>query len=125
MNYPLTLAWLLGSAALAVTHWFAIEASLYWYYWWFDILMHFWGGLLLGFGFHLLAGFSYVRLQLRFWQLFLALSVVIIGWEVFEYLIGLYDPATYVFEVSKDLLVGYGGGLLAHIIMNSRYNNAI
>ena len=48
----LVILFLLSALAFAVTHLVATAGSLYWYYWWFDIVMHFWGGLLLGLGVH-------------------------------------------------------------------------
>ena len=111
-----------GSAGLAVTHLFAVEASLYWYYWWFDIVMHFWGGMLLGVGLHILASFSLWRFTPNVWQVCLGMASVIIAWEVFEYVVGLYDPNSYVVDVAKDVVVGFSGGLLAHVALINRYN---
>lgn len=125
MSLPRIGAWLAVSAAFAATHLFAIEASLYWYYSWFDSMMHLWGGLLLGSGIHMFARFSLWRHTPQLAEVLLVITVVVITWEVFEYIAGLYSPATYIADTVKDVVLGYGGGLLAHVIINSRYNRTI
>jgi hypothetical protein len=43
------------------------------------------------------------------------LFFIMIAWEVFEWSAGLFNPPTFVFDVSKDLFFGLIGGLLAYV----------
>jgi hypothetical protein len=47
MIHPIVVFFLLMSSIFAGVHYAAMVANLYSYFWWFDIVMHFWGGLLL------------------------------------------------------------------------------
>jgi hypothetical protein len=108
---------LLLSVAFATTHYFAVLASLYWYYSWFDIVMHFWGGGLIALGVHSLSTFSFVHCRPDY-KIILGVLILITGtWEIFEWFVGLYEPATYLLDTAKDVIVGFSGGLLAHTIL--------
>lgn len=88
----------------------AIEYSLYWKLWWYDIPMHFLGGLILG-G---IAVWFFGSLHERF-EYFRGLSVPVftlgfvlfggIAWEIYEYHYGLsYNPMIgYWVDTLKDL----------------------
>ena len=121
----LVALFLLSSTAFAAVHLIATAGSLYWYYWWLDVVMHFWGGVLLGAGVHALSrlkSFSFTP------TLTLMLSVLItaaISWELFEWFTGLYNPASYLLDTTQDLLLGLGGRLLAHFILSHLYNRKI
>lgn len=109
-----TITFLLLSVSFAATHILAVEASLYWYHWWFDIMMHLWGGFLVAFAVLLACRCDVWRCRPQLWQVLLALGIITVSWEVFERLIGLYDPATYWRETIQDLLVGFIGGLIGY-----------
>lgn len=99
---------LILSALLATLHLWAFEEFLYWRYVWFDILMHFLGGLALG---------VFLAAFLNAWRpmLFLvACTAILTGWELFEYLLGFPREANYVFDTALDLLMGTLGMLLAY-----------
>ncbi len=121
----LVIFFLVSSAIFALTHYLAVAGSLYWYYWWFDSVMHFWGGLLLGIGVHALCSLRSVPLSPTLPLLLLVITVVVVSWEVFERIVGLYNSSTYVFDTSKDIILGFGGGLLAHFILRRLYNKTI
>lgn len=119
MVHPIVLFFVIFSGLFAAVHKFAVKASLYWYYWWFDILMHFWGGILIGLGVHTFCSFRRIHIRPSLWLVLIALCVSTVTWEIFELYAGLFDPATHLFDTSKDIVVGFSGGLLAHIIMRN------
>lgn len=101
----------------AAAHNFAMATSLYWFYPWFDIPMHFWGGALVSLGLFSLYSFKPTPISPSLAITVLALLLVAISWEVFERVIDSYNPVTYIFDTSKDLLVGLFGGLSAHFLL--------
>jgi len=121
----LMIPFLLSSIAFAVIHVVATVGSLYWYYWWFDIMMHFWGGLLIGLGVHALCRLNSVKLRPTFSLVFIVVAVAAISWELFEWFTGLYNPNSYVMDTLLDVALGFGGGLLAHFILSHLYNKRI
>lgn len=115
----LVIVFLALAAAFAVVHTFALAASLYWYYWWFDIVMHFWGGMLTSLGVHALSTFSRAPFRPTLSTVLLTLFIVTVSWEVFEWLTGLWQPEAYLVDTIHDLLLGFGGGLLAHLALRT------
>lgn len=115
---PQAIVWifLLISSAFATIHTLAVATSLYWYYSWFDIIMHFWGGILTVLGVYALCSLKHIPLKPTTVIIFSTLFIIMISWEVFERSVGLYNPSTYVFDVSKDLIVGLLGGLLGYLV---------
>ncbi|MCA9354995.1 hypothetical protein KC865_00380 [Candidatus Kaiserbacteria bacterium] len=118
MVHGKVIIFLILSVVFAITHLVAVVASLYWYYWWFDILMHFWGGVLVGLGVHSICTFSRFNCPATLQMVVITLVVMTGAWEVFEYFAGLYEPATYLPDTIKDVIVGFSGGLLAHYILS-------
>jgi predicted membrane-bound dolichyl-phosphate-mannose-protein mannosyltransferase len=108
---------LILSIVFALTHYFAMQYSLYWHFSWFDIVMHFWGGGLLALGVHALSTFSRLHFKPTLPILLVVLSVAIFSWEIFERSVGLFDPETYVYDTVKDIILGFAGGLLAHLML--------
>ncbi|MBP9771319.1 MAG: hypothetical protein KBD16_00125 [Candidatus Pacebacteria bacterium] len=111
---------LLGLAALAavvfVLNYIAGLYYLFWVYWWYDIMMHFITGAAVG-GF---AAWSTLRVRPTisasslFWIVFGAIMVVGIGWEIFEYMNGMYVGETrIVFDTVCDLILDTLGAFLA------------
>lgn len=114
---PQAIVWifLLTSSVFAAVHNFAVTASLYWYYWWFDILMHFWGGALVVVGVYALCSLKHVPLKPTAFIIFMTLFIAMGTWEIFEWQAGLFDPATHMFDTIKDVLVGLTGGLVGYL----------
>lgn len=112
-----TALFLVLSGLFALVHQFAVAATLYWYFWWFDILMHFWGGALIVLGVFVFSGFSFSSFKPSLKIVLLTLVLVTVTWEVFEWFVGLYEPVTYLRDTVKDLVVGLGGGLLAYGVL--------
>jgi len=123
MLHGIVIVFVLLAGIFAFVHILAVTASLYWYYWWFDIVMHFWGGALLALGVHAFATFRVVHLRPSTVVVLVVLTGATVTWEVFEFLAGLYDSATYGFDTTKDIAVGFGGGLLTHAFLRNRYND--
>lgn len=80
-------------------------------------MMHFWGGLLITLAVFVLSGFSFSSIRPTFLVVIFVLLTVTITWELFEWLVGLYEPSSYLRDTAKDLVVGLGGGLLTHAIL--------
>jgi hypothetical protein len=114
---PQIIVWifLLISGAFATVHRLAVETSLYWYYSWFDIIMHLWGGALIVLGVFALCSLKHVPLKPTTFIITTTLFILIVGWEVFERMAGLYEPSTYIYDVSKDIIVGITGGAIGYL----------
>jgi len=121
----LAIIFLVFSTAFAIVHLVAMAGSLYWYYWWFDVFMHTWGGLLLALGVHAICRFKSVRLKPTLFLVFTTLCVVTVSWEIFEWTNKLYNPIRYVADTTQDILFAFGGGLLTHFILSHLYNRRI
>lgn len=119
MINKIVIAFLVLATLFTLTHSVALAASLYWYYWWFDVLMHFWGGVLVGLGIHAFATFRWFRLEPTTRLVLLALLIATGCWEVFEWMVGLYNHTMYVADTIQDLLLGFSGGLLVHATLKS------
>ncbi len=117
MPPPIVWIFLIIGSTFASVHNFAIAASLYWYYSWFDILMHFWGGVLIALGVQAACAFKFLPLKPTLTLTLLTLFGTMILWEIFERAVGLFDPATYLFDTSKDLIVGLVGGLVGYTLI--------
>lgn len=97
------------SLAIAVLHNWAIANYVYWRYVWFDVPVHYLGGLTIGV-------FTVTLLRERRVAWFVAMvAAVIIGWEVFEYFFGIPRQSNYWFDTSLDVLLGACGAILAYI----------
>lgn len=119
MPAPIVWIFLIIASTFASVHNFAEAASLYWYYSWFDILMHFWGGFLVALGVHALCTFKFVPLRPTLTLTLITLLVAMVSWEIFERAVGLYDQSLYVWDTAKDLLDGLCGGLIGFIVLKN------
>jgi len=117
MLRPIVWIFLLLSSLFMLTHLFAMYASLYWYYSWFDIVMHFSGGVLIGVGLHALGTFSRIKKRPNRLVVFGVALLFVIVWEIFEWFAGLYDPATHLIDTLHDIFNGLAGAFLAHEII--------
>lgn len=114
---------LILAGAIFILNEVAVERYLYWYFWWYDIMMHFLGGVVIG-------GIA-VWMQLRLLPaassrttmitVLASIALVGIGWEIFEYVI---DP-TYaeqpgiVFDTALDLVMDTIGALIAALVITT------
>ena len=102
------------SGLVYILHVRAMELSFYWTYWWFDILVHTLTGFVVG----LLTVFLAYRLFPSLSRMqailisFLAVFLVAVAWEFFEYINGLARaPESYMLDTAVDIVVGMLGGL--------------
>lgn len=98
------------SSMLAVFHSWALSAYLYWQYVWLDVPVHLLGGLTLGMVF-----IAVVR-KFRPYSYILFMIAIVLGWEVFEAVIGTSREANFIFDTSLDVLMGAVGGVLAYFL---------
>lgn len=118
----------LSASLVLVLHTIAMERTLYFTYRWFDIPMHFLGGLALGwFSTYFLARFFPERS--RAFSLFLGAtlcSVLLLAlvWEGFELIYGIAVSAeNYLTDTMGDILIGLAGGTLAAITARQPISN--
>ncbi len=103
---------------LAGTHFLALTFFLYWKLWWFDVVMHFFGGITVALGFFTLKDlvrqipdrFLYV-VPIMAGALF-----VILAWEIFEYQFGLFKSDGYVVDTVTDIVLGLVGAFLGFLL---------
>lgn len=116
---PQAVVWifLFISSLFASVHSVAVSMSLYWYYWWFDIMMHFWGGMLVVLGVYAVCSLKHIPLKPTSLLIFATLFFLMLIWELFEWKVGLFNPATHLFDTLKDIIVGFSGGLIGYLLM--------
>lgn len=128
MSYRFHTSVILGASAIVFfTNFFATKAYLYWYIWWFDIMMHFVSGIIVGyFGMFIATLIWKKSLQLsqrKKLLLFVValLTSLLIGmiWEILEYSMGLIqNTPELVFDTVSDLIDDVSGGILAWALAN-------
>ncbi len=107
--FPLALIFLAAHLA-------ALRFHLYWYLPWYDMAMHTAGGFLTIMGFIMFRSLGSRRLGLADWLLPWGLLLVMVAWEVFEYVYGVAGShPSYAVDTAIDLLCGATGGLLAYL----------
>ena len=114
---PIVWWFLWLSLLFAATHLTAMTYFLYWHFWWFDILMHSWGGILIAMGIHSLATLPHVPVRATYRWLFLALFVATLSWEGFERYFGLFEADGYWVDATQDVVLAFFGGLLTHHVL--------
>lgn len=111
MRLRLLLGILILSGIIFVLQDIALAEFLYWRWWWFDILMHFLGGVLVG----ALALFVSDLFKTPFTLTFVIFLVGIgVGWEVFERMFGLYNAIGYWEDTILDLIMDTIGALIVY-----------
>lgn len=109
MRFAWLLSALILASTLALLQHYALANLLYWYYPWFDTMMHFLGGLAL-------ASFGVALLAKRRAFIFLgAMFGIAVGWEFFELVINAEREANFVFDTSLDLLMDALGMTVTYI----------
>ncbi len=108
------LAWfftaLIASLVLATVHYVALTQYLYWTYRWLDTPMHILGGFALA---SLLIAFLFRYRPLYFVT---GMLIIAVGWEVFEFALGLPQPRDYVLDTAYDLINDTIGAGIAFIL---------
>lgn len=108
---------LILAGAVFILNEVAVENFLYWRFWWYDIMMHFLGGVVIG-------GIA-IWMLLRFRpdssrrvvvvNVLTSILLVGIGWEIFEYIIDptYAEQANIVFDTGLDLVMDTIGAFVA------------
>lgn len=122
MNRRLILAVIFFLTVLiAVLHSAAIEHHLYWKFWWFDMVVHFLGGVIVSLGalwFLFLSRYvpaPSVGRNGMFAIALLAIVVIGISWEVFEVLSGIPIEENFVFDTCIDLMMDLLGACVGYV----------
>jgi len=113
---------------VSLFHFFALKLFLYWTTDWFDILMHFLGGALIG-----LIVISFIQrlhngkevLNKRLLSISVILAVVAIGlsWELWELFVGFTDVLSDRTDTIIDLIMDLIGGTSAIIYYYFKHTN--
>lgn len=110
---------LLLALIIAFLHFMANQYYLYWSYWWADIVMHCLGGLFIG-----LSAFWFLRYEVpigvrntfpHFPVAFVAMIVVGLVWEYFEFVTGAHASFNYPLDTLLDFSTNIAGFLLAYL----------
>lgn len=115
---------LILSTILLVLHLLASEYAWYWHYWWFDIVMHFLGGFVLGlFGMWFVLRLNMeIRTRAVFYTIVAGTMVIAVGWEVFEYIHDIAGRGHYIVDTTTDLMLGAFGAAYAYITVRQKDN---
>jgi hypothetical protein len=117
MLQPMVLIFVPVAILFALVHFFALELSLYWHYWWFDIVMHFWGGTLIALGVMALTSFRRVTIRPTYWLVFTITFVMVIVWEIFEWQAGIVDPVQEWQDTFLDMALGFAGSGIGFVTL--------
>ena len=118
---PLFIEFFLILILVAVLHYAATIFFLYWAVAWFDILMHFLGGLLIGLmTLYIFFTSGYVKYPNGHWVVVLSVTlgaVLIVGlaWELWELFAGLSDVLKDRADTILDLIMDMIGGSVAFL----------
>ncbi|MEK7530400.1 MAG: hypothetical protein AAB573_00875 [Patescibacteria group bacterium] len=96
---------LVASVVILAMHLAAFEYYLYWRFWWYDLIMHAMGGVIIA-SIALVFGVqSYARP--------VALAVVVgCAWEIMEYMAGIRIGKNYAFDTVLDVIADMSGAIL-------------
>jgi len=125
-THPLFISWSLLLVVVAALHIFALEFSLYWLYSWFDIMVHFLGGVFVGLSalwFFFQSGYTMTRQSIQNVILVAGGSIIFIGvgWEIFEVLAGIPIEENFVLDTIIDLIMDALGTFIAGFIFVKVY----
>lgn len=107
------------SFVVAAAHATALNFYLYWTFWWFDLSVHFLGGLWVA----LTSLWIYIfirgdkELSRRRTFFIVLISIIVVGglWEAFEYFAGISPGNNFIIDTTTDGLMdllGAGAGIL-------------
>ncbi len=110
-----TIFFLIAFSLLAVIHVIAIALYLYWHFFWFDILMHLFGGAVIALGIYTLVDLRILKRERLTTKrvLFLVFAVAVL-WELFELTAGVPIEPDFVLDTATDLLMGLCGAYIGH-----------
>lgn len=116
---------------VAVLHQMALSFSLYWTLDWYDIMMHFLGGVWVGFGtLFIFFTSGLVKITQRIKEpllilLILILAVLVVGltWELWELFTGLSNIIEDLGDTILDLIMDVIGGVAAFYYAKDKIKN--
>ena len=112
-----TSIFLIAFSTLAVIHTLAVKLCLYFYFWWLDIPVHAFGGVIVALGFFTLADLRLFKSSwLSLWRIVFLVFLIAVMWEIFEVLIGIPRDAYYVSDTALDITMGTLGSFLGFFI---------
>jgi hypothetical protein len=107
---------------VGLLHWIGSSDFYYWTVWWYDVMMHFLGGVWVALAVLWVSHMPFVPASLKSRISFgsLALSVFVVGlaWEAYELVLGfscLYDPG-YASDTIQDLIMDTLGALCVAMV---------
>jgi hypothetical protein len=111
---------------VSLLHFFALSLSLYWVIDWYDILMHFLGGLLIGliitsFIRRVHEGEEVLHKKLLFISVIFGVLTIALGWELWEIFLGFTDIIQDQFDTILDVIMGLLGGVLSVLYYYFKY----
>ena len=126
---------------ITLLNFFAFKFSLYWQFWWFDLFMHFLGGLVVSY-ISILFYKNFLKKEFKSKKevFILALgSAFLVGltWELFEFTASLYREAPLALRTLATLQLGWldtltdlmadlaGGGATGYFFIKKYYNSEI
>ncbi len=98
--------------------------GLFWIFWWFDMPMHFLGGLFVGFLILYVAPKFYNVEHTKVFLLFLLASFVVgLGWEIFEASMDVLFKSTHTnwLDSLSDLGFDLAGSIFAYLLLLKSY----
>ena len=103
---------------LAIFHALALKFSLYWEIYWFDNLMHGFGGVVLSLLLYTLVDIRVLKARfVESWRRVSALVLgVVLGWEVLGVIMLMRIKENFIIDTSFDLLFGIAGSVLGWFI---------
>ncbi len=123
---PLFISWTILLTMIAILHVTALEFFLYWLYPWFDIMMHFLGGLFVGLSalwFFFQSG--YVMINQSIWNIIIvsvsSIILIGVGWEIFEVMAGVPIIGNYILDTATDLVMDVIGVTVATFVFTKIY----
>lgn len=113
-----TIVLVVSFITFALIHKLGLALALYWHFWWFDMPMHFFGGVIVALGLYVLVDFRFpgVDRLLRPIQFLLAVFTVTVAWELFELWAGIPIESDYLLDTGIDLTLGLLGGSFGYIL---------
>lgn len=117
---------ILLALVISIAHIAALNFYLYRTFWWFDIVMHFLGGLLVA----LTSLWVYITIhkEKKYSQrktlLIAFFGIVVVGviWEVFEYFAGISPGDGFVIDTTMDSVMNLLGAGVGLLYFNHTYN---
>jgi hypothetical protein len=87
-----------------------LEFFLFWRLWWFDILLHFLGGVWAALASAWVIALLRIPLSTR--SVLLSVLAVGVGWEVLEYVLNFPREEAYALDLATDIVLDMLGGVV-------------